>query len=83
MFRFMLGNVHDLVAAEGRLELTALSKGETFSLLDKWSLCLVGRFCVDCLDNYYPQYRYESLVAASDQLVSRISTVYFNAVKDV
>ncbi|VDK40020.1 unnamed protein product [Taenia asiatica] len=90
MFRFMLGNVHDLVAAKGSVTLP-ISKGspsvlvptETLSLLDKWCLCLVGNFFLECFEVYYPQHRYEGLIADCDQLVSRISTTYFNAVKDI
>ncbi|CDS39985.1 isoleucyl trna synthetase mitochondrial [Echinococcus multilocularis] len=90
MFRFMLGNVHDLVAAEGRVtsptltdSSSTLATTEALSLLDKWCLCLVGNFCVNCFQIYYPQHRYEGLIADCDQLVSRISTTYFNAVKDI
>ncbi|KAM7540637.1 hypothetical protein Aperf_G00000022499 [Anoplocephala perfoliata] len=87
MFRFALGNVHDLVEKRGRdyvLEsfMSNTVEGAKFSLLDKWVLSIVGRFCADCLKSYYPQYRYEALIAASDQLVARISNIYFNAVKD-
>ncbi|VDO05541.1 unnamed protein product [Rodentolepis nana] len=88
MFRFALGNIHDLVEKRGRdwvLNSFMSNKVEcaTFSLLDKWVLSMVGRFCADCLEFYYPQHRYEALIAALDQLVSRISTTYFNGVKDV
>lgn len=88
MFRFTLGNIHDLVEKRGRdwvLKSFMLNnvEGAAFSLLDKWILSMVGRFCADCLESYYPQHRYEALIAASDQLVARISTTYFNGVKDV
>ncbi|KAL5111644.1 Isoleucine--tRNA ligase mitochondrial [Taenia crassiceps] len=90
MFRFMLGNVHDLMAAEGSVTLPILKGShlamvptETLSLLDKWCLCLVGNFFSECFEVYYPQHRYEGLIADCDQLVSRISATYFNAVKDI
>ncbi|VUZ52766.1 unnamed protein product, partial [Hymenolepis diminuta] len=88
MFRFTLGNIHDLVEKRGRdwvLKSFMLNNGEgaALSLLDKWILSMVGQFCADCLESYYPQHRYEALIAASDQLVARISTTYFNGVKDV
>ncbi|KAL5966798.1 Isoleucine--tRNA ligase mitochondrial, partial [Taenia solium] len=90
MFRFMLGNVHDLVATEGSVILpisncppSVLVPTETLSLLDKWCLCLVGNFFLECFEVYYPQHRYEGLIADCDQLVSRISTTYFNATKDI
>lgn len=87
MFRFALGNVHDLLEKRGRdcvLEslMSNTVEGAKFSLLDKWVQFMVGCFCADCLKLYYPQHRYEALIAASDQLVARISTIYFNAVKD-
>nr|CDS28813.1 isoleucyl trna synthetase mitochondrial [Hymenolepis microstoma] len=88
MFRFALGNIHDLVEKRGRdwvlkSYMSNSVEGATFSLLDKWVLSMVGRFCADCLELYYPQHRYEALIAILDQIVSRISTIYFNSVKDV
>ncbi|VDM17411.1 unnamed protein product, partial [Hydatigera taeniaeformis] len=90
LFRFILGNVHDLLAKEGRVTAPILKDSssvlvpiEQLSLLDKWYLCIVGNFCVNCFEIYYPQHRYESLIADCDQLVSRISSTYFNAVKDI
>lgn len=88
MLRFTLGNIHDLIERRGRdavLEsfLSNRVEGATFSQLDKWALSMVGQFCDDTMETYYPQHRYEALIAALDQLVARISTTYFNAAKDV
>uniref|UniRef100_A0A5K3FQW9 isoleucine--tRNA ligase n=4 Tax=Mesocestoides corti TaxID=53468 RepID=A0A5K3FQW9_MESCO len=80
MFRFILGNLHDLPAAG--LDWLDQPLPQDLSLLEKWCLCLIGRFCDDCFNTFYPNYRYESIIAEGDQLVSRLSTVYFNAIKD-
>lgn len=84
MFRFMLGNTKDFLATKGRLPLASISSlpSVNLALLDRWCIGIVGKFCVDCLDVYYPEHRYEAVIATSDRLVTTISTTYFNAVKD-
>lgn len=56
---------------------------DAFSIIDRWCLVQVGQFVDNTINRHLPLYKYESIVAEADQLVSKLSGIYFNAVKDV
>uniref|UniRef100_A0A0X3PG37 isoleucine--tRNA ligase n=3 Tax=Schistocephalus solidus TaxID=70667 RepID=A0A0X3PG37_SCHSO len=93
-FRFMLGNLHDFTPDAAFSGTTAddlfhflLGRLRTkppvnFCVLDTWALCLVGTFMDSVLNSYFPNFKFETIIAELDRLVSRLSATYFNSVKD-
>lgn len=51
--------------------------------LDLAVLCWLGKIVSVGLDHAYPNYRFNTLLSEVDQLVSRLSSIYFTSVKDV
>nr|VZI28097.1 unnamed protein product [Spirometra erinaceieuropaei] len=93
-FRFMLGNLHDFTPDAAFSGATAddlfhflLDRFRTkppkdFCILDDMALCLVGTFVDALFNSLFPNFKFDTIIAESDRLVSRLSATYFNSVKD-
>lgn len=78
-----LHTTSELVLHLGQLVSNLKPERSRMTTLDLAVLCWLGKIVSLGLDHAYPNYRFDNLLSEVDQLVSRLSSIYFTSVKDV